>query len=216
MPPADPIPPVPPPTPPPAPAPVVPEPVPPPAPVAETVEQLKARLDREQKDRQEANREAQNLRKRLHDIEEKQKQDAAALLAEQGKFKELYEKQTSDRAAELKELTELRTLKKEIDDEVAADRKAREDKLAADLAALPEDVRKLVPSDVALESKELFLAGLRAQNPGAPAPRPPTTPAPPGGKRTFTVAEIEAMTFSEREKAGDEIRAAMKEGRIKA
>lgn len=123
----------------------------------------------------------EKLRKREADDEEK----AKALLAEQGKHKELYE-------AEAKRA-------KELADKVTAYEAAQRTRADAALAQIPEHLRAFAPADPvkAEEYASTILKSLQPAPGAPPAPRPTTAPAAPAPVPPATTGEPPKPTAAE-------------------
>lgn len=155
-----------------------------------------------EKARKDAAKYREELRKEREAREERERAEAV----KKGEFEKLFGEADTER----------KTLRQKLEGYERTAQAARE----RDLVTIPEALRKFAPTD-----PEQFMEWLTAQRAvlaTSPAPKPappaPTAPRPvdpsPTPKRTFTVAEIEGMSFDERSKLMPEINAAMREGRI--
>lgn len=130
-----------------------------------------------------ARAEAASYRQKARTEAEAKKKAEEEALAQNGKFKELAESREK-RATELEaELEQSRARLAEYEQREAGERQKREAQVAADFAALPDDVRSEVPEDADLRTKEIAIR-LHQRTAGAAKPRPPqftpTAPRPAG------------------------------------
>jgi hypothetical protein len=133
----------------------------------------------------EARKDAAAYREKLRKREAEDEEKAKALLAEQGKHKELYE-------AEAKRA-------KELADKVTAYEAAQRTRADAALAQIPEHLRAFAPADPvkAEEYASTILKSLQPAPGAPPAPRPTTAPAAPAPVPPATTGEPPKPTAAE-------------------
>lgn len=155
---------------------------------------LKVELERTRK-------EAASYRVKAREAAEAQRKAQEAALAEQGKHKELAETRGKALDEKEKELAELRTFKAEREQRETEERTKREAQVAADFAALPEDVRADVPDDP--RAREVAVRTFQRATGKAPPPKAPATasvaPAPPkpaGGVKPPRPTEVEQQKYA--------------------
>lgn len=151
----------------------------------------------------EARKDAAAYREKLRKREAEDEEKAKALLAEQGKHKELYE-------AEAKRA-------KELADKVASYEAVQRARADAALAQIPEHLRAFAPADpVKAEEYAATIQKSITAAPGAPAPKPPATapaapapvpPASPGEPPKPTAAEMQESSFTRDPKRKAELEA---------
>jgi len=135
---------------------------------------LKAEVERLRKIATANGKEAAANRVKLRAVEEQRQKAEQERLASEGKFKELAEARAKEIEAMKQELEPLRSTAATYQQREAEEQQKREAQVAADFAALPEDLRSEIPADADLRTKEVVIRTF--QKAAGQKPRPPTTP----------------------------------------
>jgi hypothetical protein len=170
----------------------------PPAPLeSDDPKVLKAEVERLRKIATANGKEAAANRVKLRAVEEERQKAEQDRLASEGKFKELAESRAKEIEGLKQELEPLRSTAATYQQRETEERQRREAQVAADFAALPEDVRADLPDDADLRMKEFAVK--QHQKASGQKPRPPTTtptaprPASTDSKPPYTADQISAF-----------------------